>query len=142
MNTPKIVSQAEWQEARQVFLAKEKEFTRLRDELSQQRRELPWTKVEKEYLFEGSDGQESLADLFNGKSQLIVYHFMYGPDWGERGCPSCSFWADNFNGIDMHLAARDATLLAVSLAPLEKIKQFKQKNGLGVQMGFVLRLRF
>lgn len=127
MTTHKIVSQEEWHQARQEFLAKEKEFTRLRDELSQKRRELPWTKVEKEYLFEGPDGQETLADLFAGKSQLIIYHFMYGPDWGERGCPSCSFWADNFNGIDVHLAARDATLLAVSLAPLEKIEQYKRK---------------
>jgi len=129
MTTHKIVPREEWHQARQEFLAKEKEFTRLRDELSRQRRELPWTKVEKEYLFEGPDGQESLADLFAGKSQLIVYHFMYGPDWGERGCPSCSFWADNFNGIDVHLAARDATLLAVSLAPLAKIEQYKRKMG-------------
>lgn len=129
MTTHKIVSQEEWHLARQAFLAKEKEFTRLRDELSQQRRELPWTKVEKAYLFKGSNGQESLADLFAGKSQLIVYHFMYGPDWGERGCPSCSFWADNFNGIDVHLAARDATLLAVSRAPLDKIEQYKAKMG-------------
>ena len=129
MMAGKIVSQEEWHRARQQFLAKEKEFTRLRDELSQQRRELPWTKVNKNYLFEGPDGSETLAELFGGKSQLIVYHFMYGPNWGERGCPSCSFWADNFNGIDVHLAARDATLLAVSLAPLAKIEQYKQKMG-------------
>ena len=129
MTTHKIVSQEEWHQARQEFLIKEKEFTQLRDELSQQRRELPWIKVEKEYLFEGPDGQESLVNLFAGKSQLIVYHFMYGSDWGERGCPSCSFWADNFNGIDIHLAARDATLLAVSLAPLKKIEQYKAKMG-------------
>lgn len=129
MTTHKIVSPDEWHQARREFLAKEKEFTRLRDELSQQRREMPWTRVEKKYHFLGPNGPETLADLFAGKSQLIVYHFMYGPDWGERGCPSCSFWADNFNGIDVHLAARDATLLAVSLAPFAKIVQYKQKMG-------------
>lgn len=129
MTRHKIVSREEWHQARQEFLAKEKAFTRLRDELSQQRREMPWTKVEKAYLFEGPSGQESLADLFAGKRQLIVYHFMYGPDWGDRGCPSCSFWADNFNGIDGHLAQRDAALLAVSLAPLAKINQYKTKMG-------------
>lgn len=129
MTTHEVVSQEAWHQARQEFLAKEKEFTKLRDELSRQRRQLPWTKVEKEYLFEGPDGPETLADLFAGKSQLIVYHFMYGPDWGDRGCPSCSFWADNFNGIDAHLAARDATLLAVSRAPLAKIEQYKHMMG-------------
>ena len=129
MTTHKVVSQEEWHQTRQEFLAKEKEFTRLRDKLSQQRREMPWTKVEKEYQFEGSNGSQSLSDLFAGKRQLIIYHFMYGPDWGERGCPSCSFWADNFNGIDVHLAARDATLLAVSRAPLAKIDQYKTKMG-------------
>lgn len=129
MNTHKIVSREEWYQARQELLAKEKEFSQLRDALSQQRRAIPWTKVDKEYHFMGSAGQETLSDLFAGKSQLIVYHFMYGPDWGDRGCKSCSFWADNFNGIDIHIANRDATLLAVSRAPLAKIEQYKEKMG-------------
>lgn len=127
MNAHEIVSREEWYQARQELLEKEKEFTRLRDELSRQRRAMPWTKVDKAYQFMASTGQETLSDLFAGKSQLIVYHFMYGPDWGDRGCKSCSFWADNFNGIDVHLANRDATLLAVSRAPLAKIEQFKAK---------------
>ena len=97
-------------------MAKEKEFTRLRDELSRQRRELPWEKVTKAYVFDGLSGKETLADLFDGRRQLAVYHFMFAPDW-EEGCPSCSFWADNFNGIDIHLAHRDITFLAISRAP-------------------------
>jgi predicted dithiol-disulfide oxidoreductase (DUF899 family) len=129
MNTHRIVAREEWYQARQELLAKEKEFTRIRDALSQQRRALPWTKVDKEYCFTGSAGQETLSDLFADKSQLIVYHFMYGPDWGDRGCKSCSFWADNFNGIVVHIANRDATLLAVSRAPLAKIEQYKEKMG-------------
>src|SRR6266849_9482033 len=91
-----VVSPKEWIAKRKELLRREKEFTKLRDELSQQRRELPWEKVEKEYVFDGPKGKESLADLFAGKSQLIVYHFMFGADWKE-GCPACSFWADNFN---------------------------------------------
>lgn len=129
MKTQKVVFQEEWYQARQELLVKEKEFTRLRDELSRQRQAMPWTKVDKAYHFTGVNGQETLSDLFADKSQLIVYHFMYGPDWGDRGCKSCSFWADNFNGIDVHLANRDATLLAVSRAPLSKIEQFKAKMG-------------
>ncbi len=108
-----IVSEEAWLEARKAHLAKEKEFTRLRDELTRERQQLPWVKVDKEYIFEGPYGKESLADLFDGKKQLLIYHFMFGPDW-EEGCPSCSFWADNFNGIDIHLAHRDTTLLAIS----------------------------
>lgn len=129
MKNHNVVSKEEWTKARQQLLAEEKEFTRRRDALSQQRRDLPWTKVEKTYQFAGPNGPETLADLFAGKSQLIVYHFMYGPDWDGRGCVSCSFWADNFNGIDVHLAQRDATLLAVSRAPLDKIEQYKNKMG-------------
>ena len=102
----KVVSNEEWLAARKDFLAKEKEFTRLRDELSRQRRELPWVKIEKAYVFDGPGGKESLSDLFAGRSQLIVHHFMFGPDWKE-GCPSCSFWADNYNGIVPHLQTRD-----------------------------------
>jgi predicted dithiol-disulfide oxidoreductase (DUF899 family) len=114
---PKVVSQAEWLAARKEFLAKEKEFTRLRDELSRQRRELPWEKVEKQYVFEGPSGKVTLADLFNGRSQLIVYHFMFGPGW-SAGCPSCSFMADHFDGPAIHLANRDVTLAAISRAPI------------------------
>src|SRR6266852_8482687 len=113
MQNHKVVSREEWLVARKEHLVKEKEFTRLRDQLSQQRRELPWVKVEKEYIFAGPNGQETLAELFAGRSQLLVYHFMFGPGWDE-GCPSCSFWADNFNGIDVHFAHRDATFLAIS----------------------------
>jgi predicted dithiol-disulfide oxidoreductase (DUF899 family) len=122
----KVVSKEEWIEARKAFLAKEKEFTRLRDELSKQRRELPWHQVNKEYVFEGSQGKETLSDLFAGKSQLVVYHFMFDPDWDE-GCPSCSFWADNFNGIDFHLKHRDVTFLAISRAPLRKLQAFQAR---------------
>lgn len=95
MQKSKVVSREKWFVSRKEFLAKEKEFTRLRDQLSQQRRELPWVKVNKEYLFDGPDGKETLKDLFKDRSQLIIYHFMYGPGW-QQGCPSCSIWADNF----------------------------------------------
>lgn len=125
---PKVVSDPEWVMARKELLAKEKEFTRLRDEISRQRRELPWEKVEKQYQFEGSNGTESLADLFDGRSQLIVYHFMFGPGWSE-GCPSCSFLGDHFDGSTIHLANRDTTLVVVSRAPLPQIEAFKQRMG-------------
>ena len=126
----KIVSPAEWAAARKELLKKEKEFTRLRDELSRARRELPWEKVEKKYVFEGPHGKETLADLFEGRSQLIVYHFMMGPGWKE-GCPSCSFLADHFDGTRVHLAARDITLVAVSRATLGEIETFKKRMGWG-----------
>jgi predicted dithiol-disulfide oxidoreductase (DUF899 family) len=128
MANHKVVTDAEWLEARRALLLKEKEFTRLRDELSQSRRALPWERVAKTYQFEGPSGKETLAQLFGGRSQLIIYHFMLGPDWAE-GCKSCSFWADNFNGIDIHLAHRDVTLLAVSRAPLAKIEAYKKRMG-------------
>ena len=128
MHDHKVVSREEWLVARKKHLAKEKAFTRLRDELSQDRRVLPWVKVDKDYLFDGPNGRETLADLFDGRSQLIIYHFMYGPDW-EEGCPSCSFWADNFNGIDIHLKHRDITLVAVSKAPLSKLQTYKKRMG-------------
>jgi predicted dithiol-disulfide oxidoreductase (DUF899 family) len=128
MTAHKVVSHDAWIAARQRFLLKEKEFTRLRDELSRERRELPWERVDKEYVFESTNGRETLADLFGKHSQLIVYHFMYGPDW-EVGCRSCSFWADNFNGIVPHLAARDASLVAVSLAPLQKLQAQARRFG-------------
>ena len=123
-----IVSQAEWVKARAEFLAKEKEFTRLRDDLARQRRELPWARVEQEYEFEGPDGPESLADLFEGRSQLVVYHFMLGPGW-EEGCPGCSFVSDHFDGAIAHLNARDVTLVVVSRAPLSQIRAFQQRMG-------------
>ena len=123
-----VVSPNEWIASRKELLRKEKEFTKLRDELSRQRRELPWEKVEKQYVFDGPDGKETLADLFNGKSQLIVYHFMFGPGW-EEGCPSCSFVADHFDGSLVHLANRDVTLVVVSRAPLAQIEAFKKRMG-------------
>src|ERR1700719_1083813 len=114
---PKVTSPAEWLAARKELLKKEKEFTRLRDEVSRQRRELPWEKVEKAYVFDGPKGKETLSDLFGGRSQLIVYHFMFGPDWVE-GCQSCSLLADHFDGSVPHLNARDVTFVVVSRAPL------------------------
>lgn len=123
-----VVSREEWLAARLALLAKEKDFTRLRDELSRQRRALPWVKVEKPYVFDGPNGQETLADLFAQRSQLIVYHFMFPPDWDE-GCLHCSFWADSFNGSPVHLKYRDATFIAISRAPLAKIEPFKQRMG-------------
>jgi predicted dithiol-disulfide oxidoreductase (DUF899 family) len=123
-----VVSHEEWLAARTAFLAKEKEFTRQRDELSRQRRELPWERVDKVYTFEGSTGKETLAELFGKRSQLIVYHFMFGPE-DDEGCPSCSFWADNFNGTGIHLNHRDASFVAISRAPYEKIAAFKARMG-------------
>ena len=124
----KVVSHQEWLRARTAFLTKEKKFTRLRDELSQQRRELPWEAVKKEYVFEGPNGKETLPDLFDGRSQLIVYHFMFDPSWDE-GCKHCSFWADNFNGIIAHLNHRDATMIAVSRAPYRKLAAYEKRMG-------------
>jgi predicted dithiol-disulfide oxidoreductase (DUF899 family) len=126
VETPKIVSPAEWITARKELLAKEKEFTRLRDELSCQRRELPWEKVEKPYVLEGPDRRETLADLFDGRGQLLVYHFMFAPGW-ESGCPSCSFVSDHFDGMTVHLANRDTTFLVVSRAPVAEIETFKKR---------------
>ena len=123
-----IVSHEAWIEARKQFLIKEKEFTRLRDELSRERRALPWERIEKEYRFETPGGTQSLVELFAGRSQLMVYHFMLGPDW-EEGCKSCSFWADNYNNIPIHLNHRDVTFVAVSRAPLAKIEAYKKRMG-------------
>jgi predicted dithiol-disulfide oxidoreductase (DUF899 family) len=128
MELGKVVSSAEWLTARKELLKKEKEFTRLRDELSRQRRELPREKVEKQYVFAGPNGKETLADLFDGRSQLIVYHFMLGPGWKE-GCPSCSFLADTMDGAVVHLAHRDTTLVVVSRAPLPEIQAFQKRMG-------------
>jgi predicted dithiol-disulfide oxidoreductase (DUF899 family) len=128
LSQPKVVSHAEWLVARKELLMREKEFNKLRDELSRQRRELPREKVEKQYVFDGSRGKETLADLFDGRSQLIVYHFMLGPGWSE-GCKSCSMIADHFDGITIHLANRDVTLAVVSRAPLKEIEAFKPRMG-------------
>jgi predicted dithiol-disulfide oxidoreductase (DUF899 family) len=128
LNNHQIVSKNEWIKARKVLLQKEKEFTELRDQLSQQRRDLPWVAVDKEYVFDGPNGKQNLSDLFDGRSQLIVYHFMYGPNW-DAGCPSCSFWADNFNDIIVHLNQRDVTMIAVSRAPYNKINAYKKRMG-------------
>ena len=123
-----IVSQEEWLAARVAYLAKEKEFSKARDALSAARRALPWVKIEKRYDFEGPDGKETFADLFGGRSQMIAYHFMFGPDW-EQGCPSCSLLADHFDGATVHLAQRDVSLVAVSRAPLARIEEFKNRMG-------------
>ncbi|HZR29770.1 MAG TPA: thioredoxin family protein [Terriglobales bacterium] len=123
-----VVSHEQWLAARTKFLAKEKEFTRLRDQLSQQRRELPWEAVTKKYVFEGPDGKQTLPELFDGRSQLVVYHFMFAPDW-DAGCPHCSHWADNFNGVIVHLNHRDVTMIAVSHAPYKKLAAYKKRMG-------------
>ena len=123
-----VVSRKEWLAARKALLVKEKKFTRLYDQLKRQRRNLPWVKVEKEYVFEGPEGRETLAELFAGKSQLIVYHFMFGPGWKE-GCPHCSFWADHYDSVNLHLGQRDTTLVVVSRAPFKKINPFKKRMG-------------
>jgi predicted dithiol-disulfide oxidoreductase (DUF899 family) len=124
----KVVSGDRWMAARKKLLAKEKQLTRLADKLSRERRALPWEAVTKDYLFDGPDGRETLAQLFDGRSQLVVYHFMFGPDW-EAGCPHCSRWADNFNGIIAHLNQRDVTMIAVSRAPYEKLAAYRRRMG-------------
>jgi predicted dithiol-disulfide oxidoreductase (DUF899 family) len=126
MQPHRVVSEEEWLAARVAHLADEKAFTRARDELSRKRRELPWVKVTKSYVFDGPNGKVTLADLFGGKSQLIVYHFMLGPGW-EAGCPSCSLLADHFDGAAIHLAQRDVAFAVVSRAPLREIETFKRR---------------
>ena len=137
MTKHKVVSSQEWLEARTKLLVREKEFTRARDRLTAERRELPWEAVEKEYVFAGPEGTRSLADLFEGKSQLVVYHAMFDPDsaspstsWTTgAACEQCSFWADNFNGIVVHLAHRDVTMIAVSRASAAKIAEYRKRMG-------------
>ncbi|HEX9489405.1 MAG TPA: thioredoxin family protein [Stellaceae bacterium] len=124
----KVVSSGEWIDARKQLLIKEKEFTRLRDQLSQQRRDLPWEAVTKAYVFHGPNGKEDLPALFGGRSQLIIYHFMFDPSW-DAGCPHCSRWADNFNGIIVHLNQRDVTMIAVSRAPYLKLAAYEKRMG-------------
>lgn len=125
---PQVAPQNEWLAARRELLAKEKELTHAREALSAERRKLPWVNVEKEYVFETPEGERTLADLFDGRGQLIVYHFMFGPGWTE-GCPGCSFVADHIDGANLHLAHHDVTLLAVSRAPLAEFLPFKQRMG-------------
>ena len=143
----KVVSHDEWTEARKALLAREKEFSRQREALAiQARRDLPWEEVTKDYVFDGPDRKLTLPDLFGGCSQLVVYHFMFPPEW-DAGCPHCSFWADSFNGTLAHLRARDVSFTAVSRAPIGKIAAYKQRMGwsfpwvLGRPDGLQLRLR-
>ena len=128
IENPKIVSREEWLAARKKLLAREKQLTHERDAVAAERRELPWVKVEKDYVFDSPTGKKTLAELFNGKSQLIVYHFMFGPEWQE-GCPSCSFLMDHTDGTLVHLAQRDVAFAAVSRAPFAKIEAFKKRMG-------------
>jgi predicted dithiol-disulfide oxidoreductase (DUF899 family) len=128
MSNHRVVSQDQWIEARKAHLVKEKQLTRQRDELARERRELPWARVEKDYVFDSPTGKVTLADLFRGRSQLIVYHFMFGAAWNE-GCPSCSYVCDHLEGTLPHLAARDVSLTMVSRAPLAKIEPFKRRMG-------------
>ena len=130
MTDHKVVTHEEWAAAREELLASEKEHTRLGDELARRRRELPWVQVEKEYLFDTDDGPRLLAELFDGRSQLVVYHFMFGPSY-EAGCTTCSSIADTVNGVVPHLHARDVTILFVSQAPLERLQAYKRRMGWG-----------
>ena len=126
--THEIVSRSEWTTARAKLLAEEKELTRLRDRVSERRRDLPWVKVEKNYGFDGPNGRETLSDLFDGRSQLVVRHFMFGPDW-EEGCVGCSFWSDHLDGALVHLEHHDVTVVVVSRAPFGKIEAFRRRMG-------------
>ena len=123
-----VVGHDEWLAARTALLADEKEFTKLRDDLSRRRRELPWEAVDEEYVFDGPNGRQTLSELFDGRSQLILYHFMFEPEWDE-GCKHCSFWADNFDPIVVHLNARDVTMVAASRAPYAAIASYKERMG-------------
>ena len=131
-STPKtdhpIVSREQWLKARRDLLAAEKAFTKQRDDLNARRRALPWVRVEPAYTFDTPDGRQTLGDLFEDRSQLIIQHFMYGADWDD-GCPSCSFWADSYNGVDIHLAHRDISFVVVSVAPLPTLQTYKKRMG-------------
>jgi predicted dithiol-disulfide oxidoreductase (DUF899 family) len=139
MTTNKVVKHDEWLKARRRHLAKEKEFTRLRDQLSRERRELPWELVEKDYTFEGEHGRQTLSDLFEGRGQLVIYHAMFNPEtagahttWTtDAPCFVCSFWMDNFNGVTIHLNHRDVTMAAISRAPYAKLAAYKKRMGWG-----------
>jgi predicted dithiol-disulfide oxidoreductase (DUF899 family) len=123
-----VVSREAWLAARVALLEKEKEFTRQRDALGRERRALPWVRVEKRYVFDGPQGETTLTDLFGPRSQLVVYHFMFAPEW-DAGCKHCSFWADNFDRIPIHLAHRDVRFVAISRAPFAKIRAFERRMG-------------
>src|SRR4051812_14466501 len=124
----KVVSPSQWLAARKKLLLKEKKLTKMRDALNLQRRKLPWVKIEKEYVFDGPGGKVRLGDLFGGKSQLIVYHFMFGPQWKEA-CSHCSFWADHFDSVSLHIGQRDTAVAVVSRAPMAAIEPFKKRMG-------------
>lgn len=128
MTKHKITTRKEWRKARKALLEKEKEHTRRGDELAQQRQALPWVRIDKEYSFQTNEGEKSLAELFDGRSQLLVYHFMFGPDY-TAGCPACSITADSFNGVLAHLGARDVTMICVSRAPVEKLLAYRERMG-------------
>jgi len=128
MTDHRIGTRDDWAAACAELLEREKEHTRMGDELARQRRELPWVPVEKQYTFQTADGPRSLAELFDGRSQLVVYHFMFGPDY-EAGCPACSSTADSFNGVLAHLKARDVTMICVSRAPIEKLLAYRERMG-------------
>lgn len=123
-----VVSREDWLKARRALLATEKEETKLRDKIRAERQNMPWVKVDKSYAFDTPDGKKTLADLFDGRSQLMIYHFMFGPDW-EAGCPGCSFLADHIDGTLAHLNNHDVTLVCVSRAPLAKIQAYKARMG-------------
>jgi predicted dithiol-disulfide oxidoreductase (DUF899 family) len=127
-----LVSRSEWLEKRKALLLKEKQMSRDQETLAEQRRALPLVKIDTDYLFRSTRGELTLAQLFGDCSQLIVYHFMFGTDWVE-GCPSCSFWADNYNGVECHLKARDTQLVAVANAPLEKLQEYRDRLGWGFE---------
>src|ERR671910_890664 len=132
MTNHKVGTHAEWQAARDELLDEEKELTRRSDELARKRRELPWVPVEKEYSFETAEGTKTLAELFDGRSQLLVYHFMFGPTvdgWPEAGCPGCSYTADSLDGAVVHLPHHDVTFVAVSRAPLKRLNAYKRRMG-------------
>jgi predicted dithiol-disulfide oxidoreductase (DUF899 family) len=128
METPQVVSHERWLEARRELLAAEKELTHQRDALTRRRQALPWERVEKDYVFDTPAGKRTLAELFEGRRQLVVQHFMFGPGW-EEGCPSCSFMADHTDGMTIHLEHRDVTFVAVSRAPLDEIERFRRRMG-------------
>ena len=128
MTTHRIGTREEWLAAREQLLTREKEHTRLADQLARQRRELPWVAVDKQYRFDTEDGVKTLEELFDGRSQLVIYHFMFGPDY-EAGCPVCSSIADSFDGVLRQLAARDVTMICVSRAPLEKLLAYRERMG-------------
>jgi len=128
MEPHKVTSREEWLEARKALLKREKEMTRLRDKIAEERRALPWVKIDKEYVFNTAEGKKTLAELFGNNSQLVIYHFMMGPDW-EAGCSGCSFLADHLDGANQHIKHHDVTLMAVSRAPLDKIQAYKKRMG-------------